>query len=267
MSVSLNPAITTNTCAYPDCPTHDNATMRCSRCRSALYCGKACQTSHWPTHKTICKTLVSKNEVKKEKTPDSLDYPQILQDINRSLSNLKIATHLSTDFSQKELIGDFSEEDLQVLGYTQRELEQINQLFKDKWRGASLSKSTLSCFDYTLLVVGERGVRENLFTPIGNQSQKAIMEERLSRWGYEVTELPVKGDLVVYSNGRDFTHMGLYLQDGWAKSKFGNDISKVTTHLISDVYARYGNRVIYYHKNPVSEPIYQEANVIKIVYR
>ena len=31
-----------------------STTLRCSRCRIALYCGTACQLKHWPAHKNIC---------------------------------------------------------------------------------------------------------------------------------------------------------------------------------------------------------------------
>ena len=27
---------------------------RCSKCRTALYCNRACQEKHWPVHKNIC---------------------------------------------------------------------------------------------------------------------------------------------------------------------------------------------------------------------
>jgi len=27
---------------------------RCSKCRTALYCNRACQEKHWPMHKNIC---------------------------------------------------------------------------------------------------------------------------------------------------------------------------------------------------------------------
>ena len=27
---------------------------RCSKCRTALYCDRACQEKHWPVHKNIC---------------------------------------------------------------------------------------------------------------------------------------------------------------------------------------------------------------------
>ena len=29
-------------------------TQRCSRCRRAAYCSKACQSAHWPAHKASC---------------------------------------------------------------------------------------------------------------------------------------------------------------------------------------------------------------------
>ena len=28
--------------------------LRCSKCRTALYCGRDCQEKHWPVHKNIC---------------------------------------------------------------------------------------------------------------------------------------------------------------------------------------------------------------------
>ena len=28
--------------------------LRCSKCRTALYCGRACQLKHWPVHKNCC---------------------------------------------------------------------------------------------------------------------------------------------------------------------------------------------------------------------
>lgn len=39
---------TCHKCAAP-------ASLKCSKCHVARYCGVACQRAHWPTHKTACK--------------------------------------------------------------------------------------------------------------------------------------------------------------------------------------------------------------------
>jgi hypothetical protein len=39
--------------------------LRCSKCRTALYCGTACQEKHWPVHKNTCRD--SNNEDSNEK--------------------------------------------------------------------------------------------------------------------------------------------------------------------------------------------------------
>ena len=37
-----------------NCLKEVSASLRCSRCRTALYCSKACQKKHWKVHKNIC---------------------------------------------------------------------------------------------------------------------------------------------------------------------------------------------------------------------
>ena len=39
--------------------------MRCSKCRTALYCGRACQEKHWPVHKHNCNDSNSDNSIEK----------------------------------------------------------------------------------------------------------------------------------------------------------------------------------------------------------
>jgi len=40
-------------------PKGDNtALFRCSKCKSAQYCGKNCQAKHWPEHKLVCKKVI-----------------------------------------------------------------------------------------------------------------------------------------------------------------------------------------------------------------
>ena len=40
------------TCLY--CLQVVKGSMRCSRCETALYCGRECQVKHWPVHKNSC---------------------------------------------------------------------------------------------------------------------------------------------------------------------------------------------------------------------
>ena len=37
----------------------DGASMQCSRCKSARYCGAECQRAHWKAHKPDCKKIAS----------------------------------------------------------------------------------------------------------------------------------------------------------------------------------------------------------------
>ncbi len=275
MSVSLNtPSTSLNGCWNLNCTNlATNAKNKCSNCRSAMYCGQACQKADWKSHKIICMSAKAKTDASKEQFPrlptvNLADLLKTLDISQESISSLSSPKKSILSSQSKEPITDFSNEDLAVLGYSRKEIEEINKRFsKSKWNGNTLSKQTLSCFDYTLLTAGDRAVREQLFAPIGSQSVKEAMEERLPRWGYEIAESPEKGDLVLYSNETDITHMALYLGDGKAESKFGNDYPYTTIHSINEAYHRYGSHVAYYHKNPHSTPSYKEDHVIKFKYQ
>jgi hypothetical protein len=39
-------------CLY--CLQKVEGSSRCSKCRTALYCSRACQLKHWPVHKNVC---------------------------------------------------------------------------------------------------------------------------------------------------------------------------------------------------------------------
>jgi len=39
-------------CLY--CLKQVKGSLRCSKCRTALYCGRVCQEKHWPVHKNMC---------------------------------------------------------------------------------------------------------------------------------------------------------------------------------------------------------------------
>jgi len=234
--------------------------MKCSRCKSAIYCGQVCQRADWPLHKKVCKLSLPEKERSLEPSTTSL-----IQNVTEALSNLRLKGELNEPL--RETIGEFSEQDLEVLGYTKKEVNVINKNFKDQWQGEMLCKINLSCFDYALLEIKERGVREQIFTPIGDRLYKEVIDERMQRWGYEVKESPKEGDLVIYFNGKTYTHMGIYIKDGFVRSKPGNASNYVITHQIHEAFERYGDQVIFYRKNPHAAPVYHEESVIKIVYK
>lgn len=164
-------------------------------------------------------------------------------------------------------IGDFSDDDLKVLEYSRFEIEKIKEHLKNKY-GKVFSKQLFSCFDFALLGAKERGVRECIFTPIGEKlSVKMVMEERLQRWGYEVVETPAEGDLVLYFDEKDLKHMGRYLKNGIVRSKFGNEVTRSSLHPVREICKKYGSEVVYYHKNLSKGGNYNEESVIKFEYR
>lgn len=55
------------TCASPDC--REAGKLKCGGCSTISYCSQACQKKHWPTHKTVCKSL------KASSTTESTDVP------------------------------------------------------------------------------------------------------------------------------------------------------------------------------------------------
>jgi hypothetical protein len=44
-------------CANPLCLEETRKLKTCERCRTARYCGYACQKAHWKTHKRKCGKL------------------------------------------------------------------------------------------------------------------------------------------------------------------------------------------------------------------
>lgn len=226
-----NPAeLSLRKCWNPQCVTESSTTKKCAKCRVAMYCGQECQKAHWSEHKKICVAP----------TPPKSEYFE-------------------------EDIGEFSDQDLATLRYSKKEIEAINNHFKAKWEGKSLSKKTLACFEFALLEAGERGVREQIFAPLpAGLSYKQVMTERLNRWGYEAVQAGKEGDLVLFSNAKDLTHMGLCVKDGQIKSKPGNDVSFFAIHSLKRGSDRYGSEVAYYRKNPMKEGAYKEESVPKI---
>jgi len=52
MSINSN-SNSSRHCLY--CLKAVKGSMRCSKCRTALYCNRECQVKHWPMHKNICR--------------------------------------------------------------------------------------------------------------------------------------------------------------------------------------------------------------------
>ena len=52
MSINSRSKKKKGTCLY--CLQVVKGSMRCSRCETALYCGRECQVKHWPVHKNSC---------------------------------------------------------------------------------------------------------------------------------------------------------------------------------------------------------------------
>jgi hypothetical protein len=54
-------------CSNPGCAAADEEAevqfLRCSQCRAAEYCGKACQKQDWPAHKAACKAAAEAERI------------------------------------------------------------------------------------------------------------------------------------------------------------------------------------------------------------
>jgi len=52
MNIDSSHRSTDRNCLF--CLQKVEGSSRCSKCRTALYCNRACQEKHWPVHKNIC---------------------------------------------------------------------------------------------------------------------------------------------------------------------------------------------------------------------
>lgn len=47
--------------------------LKCTACKSTLYCSKTCHVSHYSEHKTLCKAILSLQEIERNKTFQKFD--------------------------------------------------------------------------------------------------------------------------------------------------------------------------------------------------
>lgn len=57
----------------------------CSRCKSAVYCGRACQKADWATHKVACDVLVANPEKTKKVHQERKHMHILLNAYNREI--------------------------------------------------------------------------------------------------------------------------------------------------------------------------------------
>lgn len=92
-----------NTCGSMD----KNLLQRCGQCRSAMYCGAACQKADWPSHKIVCKQIANIETVFSSGAASQITPTQkieLLQLINLPLNSIldgKETEQMVKDLGQK----------------------------------------------------------------------------------------------------------------------------------------------------------------------
>ena len=111
----------------------------------------------------------------------------------------------------------------------------------------------LTCYGYALLKARVLEAKDFIFTSSRSDEKFDQLLDHLGKWGYEVTENPSAGDLVVYLKDGVIQHVGIYTSSGKILSKLG--IQSLYTHLhpLFDVPAFYGFTVVFWHK---AAPLY-----------
>ena len=59
---------TSKVCANPNCKEDPTtaATMRCTRCKKAMYHNRDCQVDHWADHKSMCNNYLFAKKLEKD---------------------------------------------------------------------------------------------------------------------------------------------------------------------------------------------------------
>lgn len=102
-------------------------------------------------------------------------------------------------------------------------------------------QSHLSCYQWAFLQKGIEYEKGQLYFP-----SKA--PQILNELGFEEVFDPQPGDLVLFSNQRDFTHVGIYEEGNIVRSKHGIDADFISYEKLEDVPTIYGSNVQFFRK-------------------
>jgi hypothetical protein len=103
----------------------------------------------------------------------------------------------------------------------------------------STEAETLSCFDYAFCQIKETRA---LHTEYSNEEVPAL----LKRWGYTQAKEPREGDLVLYLNQNQPTHLAVFRGKGIVESKWGNETPVAYLHRIEQAPTVYGDQILYF---------------------
>ncbi len=102
-------------------------------------------------------------------------------------------------------------------------------------------QSHLSCYQWAFLQKGIQYNKGQLYFP-----SKA--PQILKELGFEEVFDPQPGDFVLFSNQRDFTHVGIYEEENIVRSKHGIDTDFISYEKLEDVPTIYGSKVQFFRK-------------------
>ncbi len=102
------------------------------------------------------------------------------------------------------------------------------------------------CLAYAFSQLGEKRYFAKEY---GNEEIPQLLYE----WGYRPVEKPEPGDLVLFVDREDgfVAHSGIYREEGWIQSKWGDEYPRPFKHRIEDVPKDFGDLVVYF-RPPVS---------------
>lgn len=155
--------------------------------------------------------------------------------IKDSLMELKIESELylyqqsEIGFNNTVKLFKVEEEDLVPFGGK----ELINKI----------NPTNFSCGQFALLKIGEKRAQELIFS---EHSPRQILNH-LKELQYRPVEFPQKGDLGIYLNQSQLTHVAVYMGGVRMLSKHGTHNPYVVEHDFFDTPRDYGKKIVFYH--------------------